>query len=129
MLKALAIAAAVLAVSGASASADWQRKVETVGPNGGVWTKHNSGSCAGGTCRSHQTWTGPAGRTWSREGRTTCGGGRCDGRAVWTGPRGRTWERRRSFRRYWGSPPAPPYRRQTDGDGQGQRRLPPSHSI
>lgn len=92
--------AVVLAISGAAEARSWQRSAHAVGPYGGQWSRYGSGSCAGGSCSSHQSWTGPRGNTVTRTGQTNCGGGWCDHSATYTGPRGGTVTRTGSFSRY-----------------------------
>jgi hypothetical protein len=81
---------AVLFVAQASAANAWTRAGGGVGPRGGTWRSTGSGSCAGGSCSSQQSFTGPAGRTYSRQGSTSCAGGTCNSNATVTGPNGGT---------------------------------------
>jgi hypothetical protein len=81
---------AVLFVAQASAANAWTRGGGGVGPGGGTWHSTGSGSCAGGSCSSQQSFTGPAGRTYSRQGSTSCAGGTCNSSATVTGPNGGT---------------------------------------
>ena len=82
--------AAVLSVAQASAANAWTRVGGGVGPRGGTWHSSGSGSCAGGSCNSQQSFTGPAGRTYTRQGSTNCTGGSCSSSATFTGPNGGT---------------------------------------
>jgi hypothetical protein len=81
---------AVLCIAQVSAANAWTRVGGGVGPRGGTWHSSGSGSCTGGSCNSHQSFTGPAGRTYARQGSTTCGGGICNSSATFTGPKGGT---------------------------------------
>lgn len=93
---------AILALAAASATSAnaWERHTSATGPYGGTVSKHNSGSCSGGSCSSTQTATGRYGDTVTRNGSTTCAGGVCNGTATYRGPAGNTVTRSRSFRRY-----------------------------
>jgi hypothetical protein len=96
---ALATALILTGVSAAEARS-WQRTAGATGPYGGHWSSSGSGSCAGGSCSSNQSWTGPGGNTVTRSGTTTCSGGSCQGSATYTGPSGNTVTRTRSFSGY-----------------------------
>jgi hypothetical protein len=96
---ALATALVLASVSAAEARS-WQRSAGATGPYGGHWSSSGSGSCAGGSCSSNQSWTGPGGNTVVRSGQTTCSGGSCQGSATYTGPGGATVSRTRSFSSY-----------------------------
>lgn len=103
-MKSLTVLAAIAAgslVFASSASAQgWERSRTAVGPYGGTATFNGAGSCSGGTCSSHQSWTGPGGNSVTRDGSTSCSGGACNGTTTWTGPRGNTVSRSRRFHRY-----------------------------
>jgi hypothetical protein len=79
---------AALFVAQTSAANAWTRAGGGVGPRGGTWHSAGSGSCAGGSCSSQQSFTGPAGRAYSRQGSTTCAGATCNSSATFTGPNG-----------------------------------------
>jgi hypothetical protein len=96
---ALATALVLTTVSAAEARS-WQRSAGATGPYGGHWSSSGSGSCAGGSCSSNQSWTGPGGNTVTRSGQTTCSGGSCQGSATYTGPGGATVSRTRSLSSY-----------------------------
>ena len=81
---------AVLCIAQVSAANAWTRVGGGVGPRGGTWHSSGSGSCAGGSCSSQQSFTGPAGRTYTRQGSTSCAGGTCNSSATLTGPNGGT---------------------------------------
>ena len=90
---------AALVVFQASAANAWTRSGGGVGPRGGTWHSSGSGSCAGGSCSSSQSFTGPAGRTTARQGSTTCAGDTCNHSATITGPNGGTVTRNSTITR------------------------------
>jgi hypothetical protein len=96
----ITLALAFLLAGASMAEAGWSRKGSGVGPRGGTWSSTGSGSCAGGSCASTQTFTGPAGGTTTRHGSTTCSGGTCNHSATVTGPNGNGYTRSGSFARY-----------------------------
>jgi hypothetical protein len=86
------LAVALMTAAASSADAGWVRSGSGTGPRGNSWSSTGSGSCAGGTCSSSQTFTGPRGTT-TRNGSTTCSGGTCNHTGTITGPNGGTINR------------------------------------
>jgi hypothetical protein len=91
-LATAALAVALMTAAASSADAGWVRSGSGTGPRGNSWSSTGSGSCAGGTCSSSQTFTGPRGTT-TRNGSTTCSGGTCNHTGTITGPNGGTINR------------------------------------
>jgi hypothetical protein len=88
-----ALATAFLVGGMQSAEAGWSRKGGGTGPHAGTWSSTGSGSCSGGTCSSHQSFTGPLGRVTTRDGSISCASGSCTSSATVTGPNGRRYTR------------------------------------
>jgi hypothetical protein len=94
-----AILATVLMAAGTSSADAWSRSGGGTGPRGNSWSSTGSGSCAGGTCSSGQTYTGPRGTT-TRNGSTSCSGGVCSHTGTVTGPNGNSATRSGTVTRY-----------------------------
>jgi len=94
-----ALAITLMAVGASSADAGWVRSGSGTGPRGNAWSSTGTGSCAGGTCGSTQTFTGPRGTT-TRNGSTTCSGGTCSHTGTVTGPYGGSVTRGGTATRY-----------------------------
>jgi hypothetical protein len=94
-----ALALVLMAAGASSADAGWVHSGGGTGPRGNTWSSTGSGSCAGGTCNSTQTFTGPRGTT-TRNGSTTCSGGTCTHTGTGTGPYGRGYNRSGTVTRY-----------------------------
>jgi hypothetical protein len=99
-LALLAVSAAALATTPASADGAWSRSGGGVGPYGRTWNSSGSGQCDGGHCSSHQQATGPNGGKWTRSGNTDCAGGTCSRNATVTGPDGGTRSRSATWSRH-----------------------------
>ncbi len=93
------VAAAMFVAGATVAEAGWQRSSGGVGPRGGTWHSSGSGSCAYGSCASHQSYTGPRGNTVNRYGSTSCSGGTCNHSATYSGPYGGSVTRNSSVTR------------------------------